>query len=900
MADSCCCGPTTSYSCSRAQHISIMVTLQGLVQLQWPKATTAGNLLVAVVGTSGDDSGITQAAPWLLAKSCKSNQALPAPSSVSIQDQNQKKIIALQAGQQLAVQNGGNLKGNISLVTVTPQPAALNIKAGDSLVVVDVASNAVLQNMEFGPTTLNVRQEPAPAAPKVEIYYIQAAAARNGAETFTFAQHPSRAWLELIEYNNLDGTFDNAACDSGIDAVPDTGYTTTQFVQEVQVGGIYFDSSPLAFSNPTDKFVFVDQIKSADIKAAPPVPPCTFGFVQQTRSFPQLPDLNGNITSTWDAPTTAGNLLIAIVGLVTPGNVAVISAPEPWQVTQPFTPAQQQNVVVKMHYITNAASQRGGITFGIGDPNCTCWLRLLEYAAPAGGGYFDFTAATSGNGVLLDSDKLLVPTTAPLNIAAFAYFEGQAAFANPTNGYNIRSQLTQLDGTFVGAVCDNFPLVANNGQCQITATPVQGSQSGWSGTVATFGCFNPAAPANTPGTYYGCVLDRLTVAGDGAKNRAGTVVKSNPPTERPWAGAVATWKCAGGAGSPCTGAYVQKASNVGQVVAPGGGTFSATWKAATATGSMLVAVVGIDNSTTITATPANWVLAVQSQTNAGQASPLSVSIYYIANAASRNGAESFTFNKPATIWIEVIEYNNPGGGFLSLVASNSGNGSELDSGTTQKKTVATAIDIAAFQYDYNDGQFTAPSRGFKFVDQLQYNGVTPAQTLGAVCDRFQNVLDAANCQIDATANVGPDSWAGAVATFGCDISPPIPVNCCSCTVMPTQWQVTFVGMTNTGCVAGPHDCTTGNKTYVLTYTSGCNWKYTLPVGDVCGCIELDFACNGPLGVPPNNWLLTFGSVCIGWRVAQGSFDCLNGGTLTLYNTTSCNGPATVTIAPAKP
>lgn len=169
-------------------------------------------------------------------------------------------------------------------------------------------------------------------------------------------------------------------------------------------------------------------------------------------------------------------------------------------------------------------------------------------------------------------------------------------------------------------------------------------------------------------------------------------------------------------------------------------TVSASWGSATTTGNLLVAIIGLKNSSTITPPTVSgnaWTL-VERATSAADANGkvASNAIYYIKNANSQSGSSSWTISSSQAT-LHLVEYSgintvSP----LDVHKSNPGTSSPTSSGTTG--TTAQANEVAVSGVNDSKG---ASSAGNAFT--ITSSGWTEEAEVGATTGTQNNRTDGA-------------------------------------------------------------------------------------------------------------------------------------------------------------
>jgi hypothetical protein len=195
-----------------------------------------------------------------------------------------------------------------------------------------------------------------------------------------------------------------------------------------------------------------------------------------------------------------------------------------------------------------------------------------------------------------------------------------------------------------------------------------------------------------------------------------------------------------------------------------GSSAGATWASATTAGNLLIALVfGVEGTTNTAPTitpPAGWVQAATSTySNAPSNGAGRVSIYYIANASSRSGTETFSISGTGGVRIILMEHSGVATASpLDKTATNSGDSSTPTTGTTVATTQADELCIGALGID-----------GSTFSNPI--NGFTLEETISGLAGLTKVVEITGAQSTGATASFSGD-WAGCIATFKADTTAP--------------------------------------------------------------------------------------------------------------------------------
>jgi hypothetical protein len=186
---------------------------------------------------------------------------------------------------------------------------------------------------------------------------------------------------------------------------------------------------------------------------------------------------------------------------------------------------------------------------------------------------------------------------------------------------------------------------------------------------------------------------------------------------------------------------------------------SASWSPATTGGNLLVAMVHSVNGSSVSITPpANWVLA--ENITYSPSVVLQGWVYYIKNAGSRSGSETFTFGASvngATIFL--IEYSgcdaaNP----LDQINATSGNSSSPSTSTSPTTTNANEACVGTV---FQTGQqtFSSPTGSFTLVAQVQAGASVAAQGF------LERIVSATGAYGSTVSDTSSNPWVGIITTF---------------------------------------------------------------------------------------------------------------------------------------
>jgi hypothetical protein len=200
----------------------------------------------------------------------------------------------------------------------------------------------------------------------------------------------------------------------------------------------------------------------------------------------------GPIAATWGSTTTAGNLLVAVVGMsATSGET--ITPPAGWTLAAGGTgdnTSSSPHLLVSIYYIENAAARSGSESFSLSGTGVGGgWIELLEYSGMGvTAGPVDKTTGNTGSSSSPSSGTTASTTTASeVWIAGFSTGSGITSFSSPTNSFAILDQTTFGTGLRGGAL---ESIVSSTGAA---STGVTSANAGWAGAIATFAAAGAAS-----------------------------------------------------------------------------------------------------------------------------------------------------------------------------------------------------------------------------------------------------------------------------------------------------------------------------------------------------------------------------------------------------------------------
>lgn len=190
-------------------------------------------------------------------------------------------------------------------------------------------------------------------------------------------------------------------------------------------------------------------------------------------------------------------------------------------------------------------------------------------------------------------------------------------------------------------------------------------------------------------------------------------------------------------------------------------TVAATWPGATTSGNLLIAIVGVrgGSGTTITPPAGGWTVA---GSRADNGTTISTVIYYIENAGVQSGSSSWGISPAINATLILAEYSGMAtSSALDVTATNTGQSSTADSGTTASTAMPDSLAIAGLSVEAANN-FSGQTNGFTELADVNSTGGTPGTQHGMALE--EKILSATGAQ-NVSASTGNKSWAGAIAVF---------------------------------------------------------------------------------------------------------------------------------------
>ena len=445
--------------------------------------------------------------------------------------------------------------------------------------------------------------------------------------------------------------------------------------------------------------------------------------VQETSSTTILASIPfPTIEITWAQPTVPGNLIIAVVGgqpsgwglTPSPGHG---STPYTWGTAAVAFGTCGIEIWKDLNQEVHSGTEVWEFSVGLPSPTFQCSITLMEFSGFANGLIQDFSGQNlTGTGTFIDLQT--GTNTSRTQHANTFILTGVAnptntAFSAPTGGYLISTQIG-----------NDEPLVPSGHQYLQTA------------------CLTKTS-TNADNSY------------------AGTVTQANSD----WASASCAFLL--------NDLYFNEIQSAHGTQSSASSLLSAHWASPTRANNLLVAVVGFKNSNVLTSVtpPSGWTLAVSS-TNTDIAN---VQIYYISNASTRSGTETFTLTNSANSTLILAEYS--GVDYFDVLCQSAtlfGNSSTADSGTTANTgtdvyfnpvreagpngtaVIQNVIKLAIAGFFADSASMSSPTNNFTLVNHVTANSVQGGMYTDAELNqRFW----------ETSVTIPTSKWAGAIVTF---------------------------------------------------------------------------------------------------------------------------------------
>lgn len=195
-------------------------------------------------------------------------------------------------------------------------------------------------------------------------------------------------------------------------------------------------------------------------------------------------DKISSVSATWSSSTTAGNLLVAIIGVRKGSSITITPPSGGWTLAVRSDNGTTLSTVI--YYIANAASQSNTSpsTWTLSSiANAT--LTLVEYSGINTTSPLDQTATAAGTSTTADSG--ITATTSQVNevaVAGLAVAKGDITFSAQTNGFTEVSEVASTAGAQTNNTVLEEKILLSTGTQQVQAT-ISGDDD-WAGAIATF------------------------------------------------------------------------------------------------------------------------------------------------------------------------------------------------------------------------------------------------------------------------------------------------------------------------------------------------------------------------------------------------------------------------------
>lgn len=203
-----------------------------------------------------------------------------------------------------------------------------------------------------------------------------------------------------------------------------------------------------------------------------------------------------------------------------------------------------------------------------------------------------------------------------------------------------------------------------------------------------------------------------------------------------------------------------------------------TWPAATTAGNQLIAIMTWGNGTGNTTPPSGWTKA-----NETAVSTRGVAIFYIDNAASRSGTESFSTSGTGDEFFVLLEYSGVQG--FDLTASTTGTSTTASSGTTGTTNQVSELAVVGIATSSNVDH-SSPTNSYTQIYELN-----TANARGSSYEKNLSAKAATSMDVTLASSTG---WAGVIATFKAKA---------------------VTSSSSTGFYLAAQDDSTGHKVYVI-------------------------------------------------------------------------------------
>lgn len=191
---------------------------------------------------------------------------------------------------------------------------------------------------------------------------------------------------------------------------------------------------------------------------------------------------------------------------------------------------------------------------------------------------------------------------------------------------------------------------------------------------------------------------------------------------------------------------------------------AATWGSTTTAGNLLIAAVYTAAVVSGFTTPSNWVLIGSAVTNTGV-----LRLYYIANAAARSGAETFSWTAlaSAAASLTLIEYS--GIAAAPLDQNNSSTGTSAAPATGSVTTLQASELVLGFVGQVTTSataiSFSAPTGGFTLVGQQVTTNTHSAPSTQVDLGLLEDIVSSTGTYSSGCTSNTNSTWSGIIASF---------------------------------------------------------------------------------------------------------------------------------------
>jgi len=186
-------------------------------------------------------------------------------------------------------------------------------------------------------------------------------------------------------------------------------------------------------------------------------------------------NLTSSVSATFDATPVAGHLLVAIVGAST---ASTINQPSGWStaINQTGTPGQA------IFYKIAGSAESRTVTVTVSDSGSVLGLQIYEYSGIATSSPLDQTSSSTGTSTAPSSGSVTTTQANELLVAGMI-IRAATSYSGWTNSFNEQLDF-QVGTTYVRSYAGADRIVASTGTYSTTATTT--ASGAWRGQIATF------------------------------------------------------------------------------------------------------------------------------------------------------------------------------------------------------------------------------------------------------------------------------------------------------------------------------------------------------------------------------------------------------------------------------